>query len=83
MVGPLGRLNLTIPDGDAIPIEERSAHEVTHVGLEHVTPGGTTVANPAFDVTPAAYITAIITEAGIAYPPYEESLPRLVGQAQR
>ena len=83
VVGPLSTLDLTIPDGDAIPIEERSAHEVTHVGLEHVTPGGTTVANPAFDVTPAAYITAIITEAGIAYPPYEESLPWLVGQAQR
>lgn len=82
VVGPLSTLDLMIPTGDAIPIEERGAREVTHVGEEQITPDGVGVANPSFDVTPAAYITAIITEAGIAYPPYEESLPRLVETAR-
>lgn len=82
VVGPTSTVDLAIPDGEAIPIEERGAREVTHVGAEQVTPTGVAVANPAFDVTPAAYITGIVTEAGIAYPPYEESLPRLVEQAR-
>lgn len=82
VVGPTSTVDLAIPDGDAIPIEERGPREVTHVGAEQVTPDAVAVANPAFDVTPAAYITAIVTEAGIAYPPYEESLPRLVEQAR-
>ena len=82
VVGPTSTLDLAVPHGDAIPIEERSPQEVTHVGAEQITPDGVVAANPAFDVTPAAYITAIITEAGIARPPYEESLPRLVEQAK-
>ena len=82
VAGPLSTLDLTLPHGDAIPIEERDPAEVTHVGVEQITPAGVGIANPAFDVTPAHLITAIITEAGIAYPPYEESLQRLVGEAR-
>lgn len=85
VAAPTSTIDLALPHGDAIPIEERGAHEVTHIGDEQITPDGVQAANPAFDVTPAAYITAIITEVGIAYPPFIESLPRLVamGEAQR
>jgi methylthioribose-1-phosphate isomerase len=82
VAAPSSTIDLSIPNGDAIKIEERPAREVTHVGEEQITPDGATVANPAFDVTPAKYITAIITEAGIAYPPYETSLPDQVAKAQ-
>jgi methylthioribose-1-phosphate isomerase len=81
VVGPTSTIDLDIADGDAIPIEERDGAEVSHVGTEQVTPTGVAVANPAFDVTPAEYITAIITERGIAYPPYRESLARLMAWA--
>ncbi len=83
VAGPLSTLDLTIPTGAAIPIEERDPSEVTQIGTATVTPAGITVANPAFDVTPAHLITAIITEAGIAYPPFAESLPTLVEQARQ
>ncbi|HNT23344.1 MAG TPA: S-methyl-5-thioribose-1-phosphate isomerase [Anaerolineales bacterium] len=76
-VGPTSTVDLDTPNGDAIPIEERPASEVTHVGECQVTPDGVQVANPSFDVTPARYVTAIITEKGIAYPPYLESLAGL------
>ncbi len=82
VVGPTSTIDLSIPNGDAIQVEERPAREITQIGGEQITPDGVAVANPAFDVTPARYITAIITEAGIAYPPYEESLPDLVARAQ-
>jgi methylthioribose-1-phosphate isomerase len=81
VAGPTSTIDLSLATGGSISIEERGPREVTHVGLEQITPDGVAVANPAFDVTPAAYITAIITEMGIAYPPYEQSLARLVGQA--
>lgn len=80
VAGPLSTLDLTLPHGDAIPIEERDPGEVTQIGAEQIAPDGVNVANPAFDVTPAHLITAIITEAGIAYPPYTESLARLADQ---
>jgi methylthioribose-1-phosphate isomerase len=57
-----------------IPIEERNAREVTHIRSTRLAPDGARVRNPAFDVTPARYVTAIITERGIARPPYTESL---------
>jgi methylthioribose-1-phosphate isomerase len=82
VIGPTSTVDLRIPRGDAIPIEERDAREISHLGNEQLTPDGVSVANPAFDVTPARYITAIVTEQGIAYPPYEESLARLVAQAR-
>ncbi len=63
--------------GDAIPIEERSAKEVTHHGGKQLTPHGVGICNPAFDVTPAKYVTAIITERGVLRAPYSESLSEM------
>jgi methylthioribose-1-phosphate isomerase len=77
VAAPLSTLDLTLASGDFIPIEQRSAAEVTHVFGRPVAPVGTTVENPAFDVTPARYVTAIITEKGVARAPYEESLRTL------
>jgi methylthioribose-1-phosphate isomerase len=80
VAAPISTLDLTLSDGAAIPIEERAPAEVTHVGGRRLAPEGIRVANPAFDVTPAGYVEAIITERGIARPPYEESLPQLAGE---
>ena len=79
VAAPISTLDLTIASGERIPIEQRAAAEVTHVFGRAVAPAGTTVENPAFDVTPAQYVTAIITEKGVAHPPYEESLRLLAG----
>ena len=80
VAAPVSTLDLTLGSGDQIPIEQRSAAEVTHVFGQPVAPPGTAVENPAFDVTPARYVTAIITERGVARAPYEESLRRLLDQ---
>jgi methylthioribose-1-phosphate isomerase len=77
VAAPISTLDLTLASGDEIPIEERASAEVTHVQGVHVAPDGIKVANPAFDVTPNRYVTAIITEKGVALPPFEESLSRL------
>jgi methylthioribose-1-phosphate isomerase len=82
VAAPTSSIDLSIPAGDAIPIEERPSREITHVGDEQITPDGTAVANPAFDVTPAQYVTAFVTELGLAYPPFGETLRVLVRQAQ-
>lgn len=82
VVGPTSTVDLSTPTGAEIDIEERPASEVTHVGAEQITPDGVQVCNPAFDVTPAEYITGIITEGGIARPPYTESLAKLVEKAR-
>ena len=79
VAAPISTLDLTLASGDEIPIEQRAAAEVTHVHGVPVAPEGTTVANPAFDVTPNRYVTAIITERGVARAPYSESLRKLVG----
>ena len=73
---------MATPDGDQIEIEERPGLEITTVGTWQITPDDTPVGNPAFDVTPAKYITAIITEKGVAYPPYKESLAALMADEQ-
>lgn len=78
VVAPRSTVDLALPNGDAIPIEERGPDEVTTIRGVRVAPEGVRVANPAFDVTPARYITAILTESGIARPPYAESLPPLM-----
>ena len=78
VAAPISTLDLTLPSGDQIPIEQRAASEVTHVFGTQVAPAGTAVENPAFDVTPSRYVSAIITERGVARPPYEESLRKLV-----
>ena len=77
VAAPISTVDLNTPDGSRIPIEERSDREVTHVGTVRVTPAGARIRNPAFDVTPARYVTAIITERGIAKPDYTESLQKL------
>jgi methylthioribose-1-phosphate isomerase len=76
VAAPLSTVDLNTPDGEHIPIEERSAREVTHVGGAQLAPEGALVWNPAFDVTPHRFITGIITERGIVRPPYIESLKR-------
>jgi methylthioribose-1-phosphate isomerase len=80
VAAPLSTVDLDTPDGSLIPIEERNGREVTHVGSARLTPEGARIRNPAFDVTPSRYVTAIITERGIARAPYEESLPRMLQQ---
>jgi methylthioribose-1-phosphate isomerase len=76
VAAPISTLDLSIPSGDQIPIEERSEAEVTHLGGVRVA-ADVRAAHPAFDVTPARFITAIITERGVARAPFEESLARL------
>ena len=81
VAAPISTLDLSLTDGSQIPIEERAPDEVTHVGEHRVAPAGIRVANPAFDVTPASFVDAIITERGVARAPYDVSLPRLAGEA--
>ena len=78
VAAPVSTLDLSLTTGDQIPIEQRSASEVTHVYGVAVAPDGIAVENPAFDVTPNRYVTAIITEKGVASAPYEQSLSKLV-----
>jgi len=77
VAAPISTVDLETPDGSKIPIEQRSAAEVTHFAGKLVTPEGVSIENPAFDVTPAKYVTAIVTERGIARAPYQESLKEL------
>lgn len=77
VAAPLSTIDLSTPDGAAIPIEERPAREMTHVGTTRLTPEGASVWNPAFDVTPNHLVAGIITERGIARAPFAESLKKL------
>lgn len=77
VAAPISTLDLDLADGGAIPIEERAAEEVTRLAGRGTAPEGMPAFNPAFDVTPAALVSAIVTERGIARPPYGESLARL------
>ena len=79
VAAPISTLDLKLASGAEIPIEQRAAAEVTHILGHRIAPPDTAVQNPAFDVTPARYITAIITEKGVARAPFEESLQRLAG----
>ncbi len=74
VAAPISTLDLTLASGEEIPIEQRAAEEVREVFGVPVTPEGVAVENPAFDVTPHRYVTAIITERGVAREPYEETL---------
>jgi methylthioribose-1-phosphate isomerase len=78
VAAPVSTVDLSTPSGDAIPIEERAADEVTQVLGARVAPLDAAALNLAFDVTPAALVTAIITDAGVCEPPYGESLRRAV-----
>jgi methylthioribose-1-phosphate isomerase len=77
VAAPISTLDLKIPDGSLIPIEERDPGEVREIRGVAITPSNAKVANPAFDVTPSRYISAIITERGVARPPFRESLSAL------
>ena len=77
VAAPWSTIDLATPTGDAIPIEERPAVEVTHHGGKQLTPNGVDICNPAFDVTPARLVTAIVTERGVLRPPYSASLKKL------
>ncbi len=79
VAAPWSTVDLDMPDGDKIPIEQRSSREVTHVGDRQIAPDGVKVENPAFDVTPARYVSAIVTERGVVRAPYAESLRALAG----
>lgn len=81
VAAPLSTIDLAAADGDAIPIEERTPLEVTHVGDTRITPEGVPVYNFAFDVTPAALIAGIITEWGVLTAPYEESIAQAFARA--
>jgi methylthioribose-1-phosphate isomerase len=77
-VVPTSTIDLSVPTGDDIPIEERGSEEVTHPGGCQIAPDGVRVLNIAFDVTPHRYVTGIVTENGIAYPPFKQNLRRMV-----
>jgi methylthioribose-1-phosphate isomerase len=77
IAAPISTFDLSIPSGEQIPIEERSAAEVTHIQGVRIAPAGVAAAHPAFDVTPHRYIAAIFTERGVARAPYTESLRNL------
>jgi methylthioribose-1-phosphate isomerase len=83
VAAPFSTIDLNTPDGRKIPIEQRNAEEVTHFAGKSIAPEGVQVENPAFDVTPSKYVTAIVTERGIARAPYAESLAKLAGGAEK
>ena len=76
-VAPTSTIDLSIASGEEIPIEERDPQEVTHIGGVPIAPEGVRAYNPAFDVTPHRYITGIVTEKGIVYPPFDQNLRRI------
>lgn len=78
VVAPISTIDLSLPSGDFIPIEERAASEVTHIGGQRMAPRGMVAANPAFDITPAPYVTAIVTDQGVARAPYADPLRSMV-----
>lgn len=83
VAAPVSTIDLAAADGHAIPIEERSPREVTHVGSQRVTPEGAHVRNPSFDVTPNRYITAIVTERGVVMPPFDEGFRKVLKGSER
>ena len=80
VAAPVSTVDLACADGSGIPIEQRNGKEVTHIAGKQMVPDGVSVENPAFDVTPAKYVAAIITDKGVARAPYGESLRKLAGQ---
>ena len=80
VAAPWSTIDLATAHGDLIPIEQRAASEVTHSNGKQMTPDGVAIENPAFDVTPAKYITAIITERGVLYAPFTQSIQQMATQ---
>jgi len=82
VAAPWATLDLATSHGDKIPIEQRDPRELTHLNGRQITPHGVAIENPAFDVTPAKYITAIITERGVLRAPFTESIAAMASQSQ-
>jgi methylthioribose-1-phosphate isomerase len=82
VAAPLSTVDMNCPEGSKIPIEQRNAREVSHIAGKQMVPDGVSIENPAFDVTPAKYVGAIVTECGIARAPYLESLQKLAAAAK-
>jgi methylthioribose-1-phosphate isomerase len=79
VAAPISTIDFACPDGSKIPIEQRDSKEISHIAGRQMVPDGVLIENPAFDVTPAKYVTAIITERGIARAPYADSLREMAG----
>ena len=77
VAAPLSTIDLTIKEGDMIPVEERASREISCFGNREIGPAGVRVLNPAFDITPSGYVTAIITEKGIIRAPYRSNIKNL------
>jgi methylthioribose-1-phosphate isomerase len=77
VAAPLSTIDILTRDGDMIPVEERGPEEITRLGNRLIGPPGVKALNPAFDITPARHVTAIITERGIIMPPYKREIKRL------
>ena len=82
VAAPTSTLDIRTPTGEHIPIEQRDPREVTELRGMHTAPDGTQAANPAFDVTPARLITAIVTERGALRPPFERAITAATSQPQ-
>lgn len=82
VAAPTTTIDAAVPSGDGIVIEQRSPDEVHHAGGQRLTPEDAKAVNPAFDVTPARLITAIITDAGVLRPPYGESIAQALAEAE-
>ena len=78
VAAPSSTVDFALPNGDTIPIEERDSGEVTTIAGQPIAPAGVQAAHPAFDVTPHELITAIVTERGVVYPPFEENLRKML-----
>jgi methylthioribose-1-phosphate isomerase len=83
VAAPLSTIDMSVQNGDEIPIEERNAEEITTIRGIRVAPEGVQVYNPAFDCTPSRYITAIVTEAGVVFPPYQEGIGKIARQLNK
>ena len=83
VAAPISTVDLETPDGSKIPIEQRNAREVTHIAGKQMVPDGVQIENPAFDVTPAKYVTAIVTERGIAKDTIHGISSQIVGSGSR
>jgi methylthioribose-1-phosphate isomerase len=79
VAAPISTVDMACLDGSKIPIEQRNSREISHIAGKQMVPDGVSIENPAFDVTPAKYVAAIITERGIARAPYDQSLRNLAG----
>ena len=77
VAAPVSTIDFTLAKGDMIPVEERDPREICFLGKSNLGPPGVRALNPAFDITPAKYVSAIITERGIVKPPFKQSIKNL------